>query len=145
MNPQNVFCPNIACPARGQQGKGNIEIHSRKEKRYMCRVCDKSFSGTKGTIFYRLRTDSKIVIQVVTLLAYGCPVQAIVQAFELDERTVKSWHERAGQHCQSVHERIVEESATGNSSASEVKAGEYLELVELQGRSEEHTSELQSR
>jgi transposase-like protein len=124
MNPQNVFCPNIACPARGQQGKGNIEIHSRKEKRYMCRVCDKSFSGTKGTIFYRLRTDPKIVIQVVTLLAYGCPVQAIVQAFELDERTVKSWHERAGQHCQSVHERIVEESELDleQVQADEIKA-----------------------
>ena len=124
MNPQKVFCPKIECMARGQQGKGNIEIHSRKEKRYICRVCGKSFSATKGTIFYRLRTDPKIVIQVVTLLAYGCPVQAIVQAFELDERTVKSWHVRAGEHCQSVHEHIVEESELDleQVQADEIKA-----------------------
>jgi hypothetical protein len=29
-----------------------------------------------------------LVIAVVTLLAYGCPLQAIVAAFGLDERTV---------------------------------------------------------
>ncbi len=59
---------------------------------------------------YRLRTDPKIVLQVVIFLACGCSVLAIVQAFELDERTVESWHKRAGEHCQAVHESLVEES-----------------------------------
>jgi hypothetical protein len=49
-------------------------------------------------------------MQVLTLLAYGCPVQAIVKAFGLDERTVCDWHRRAGQHCQQVHEHLVENS-----------------------------------
>ena len=57
-------------------------------------------------IFYRLQTDPVIVIQVITLLAYGCPMQAIVQAFGLDERTIKGWHKRAGKDCQAVHEHI---------------------------------------
>ena len=47
---------------------------------------------------------------VLVLLAYGCPVQAIVKAFVLDERTVRDWHRRAGQHCQQVHEHLVENS-----------------------------------
>jgi transposase-like protein len=47
---------------------------------------------------------------VIVLLAYGCPVQAIVKAFGLDERTVCDWHRRAGQHCQRVHEHLVESS-----------------------------------
>ena len=29
MDPTTVFCPNLACPARGQTGQGNIGIHSR--------------------------------------------------------------------------------------------------------------------
>jgi hypothetical protein len=45
---------------------------------------------------------------VVILLSHGCPVQAIVKAFDLDERTVSDWPERAGTHCQSVHEHLVE-------------------------------------
>ncbi len=108
MNPQTVFCPNIECPARGQQGEGNIEVHSRKEKRYICHVCAHTFSATKGTLFYRLRTDSVRVMLVITLLAYGCPLPAIVAAFGYDERTVKEWWERSGKHCRAVHEHLVE-------------------------------------
>lgn len=110
MNPQKVFCPNMECPARGQSGKGNIHVHSQKDERYYCAVCEQTFSASKGTIFYRLRYDPTIVMYVVILLAYGCPVQAIVKAFGLDERTVADWHERAGKHCQSVHAHLVEQS-----------------------------------
>jgi len=110
MNPQEIFCPNMACPARGQTGKGNIHVHSQKDKRFICDVCQDTFTTSKGTIFYRLRNDPKIVMYVIILLAYGCPLQAIVKAFDLDERTVRDWHERAGKHCQSVHEKIVEHS-----------------------------------
>jgi hypothetical protein len=36
MDPTTVFCPNLACAARGQSGQGNISIHSRKEQRFLC-------------------------------------------------------------------------------------------------------------
>jgi IS1 family transposase len=55
-----------------------------------------------------LRTSREVVVIVVTLLAFGCPVQAIVQAFGLDERTVASWRDRAGKQCQRVHQAIIE-------------------------------------
>ena len=44
MNPTLAFCPNLACPARGQAGKGNISMHSRKEKRLLCRQYGKTFT-----------------------------------------------------------------------------------------------------
>lgn len=110
MNPRELFCPNMGCPARGQVDKGNIHMHSLQEKRCTCKVCGQTFTTTAGTIFYRLRHAPELVIQVITLLAYGCPVQAIVKAFGLDERTVCDWHRRAGQHCQQVHEHLVENS-----------------------------------
>ena len=46
---------------------------------------------------------------VLTLLNHGCPTQAIVAAFGLDERTVARWLAQAGQHCQRVHEHLVEQ------------------------------------
>jgi transposase-like protein len=110
MNPHDIFCPNIDCLARGQIGKDNIGVHSRKEKRYICNVCEQSFATTKGTIFYRLRTEPKTVLLVIALLAYGCPIQAIVHAFGFDERTVRDWWQRAGKHCQKVHEQKVEQA-----------------------------------
>ena len=56
-----------------------------------------------------LRTDEEKVAMVVTLLCYGCPLQAIVHAFGLDERTVAAWQKRAGKHCQRVHTAVVEQ------------------------------------
>lgn len=110
MNPHRIFCPNTACPARGHVDAGNISVHSRKERRYRCTECGRTFAETKGTIFYRVRTETAIVTQVITLLAYGCPLQAIVQAFGFDERTVKEWWQRAGVQCQAVHEHIIGQS-----------------------------------
>lgn len=107
MNPQTSFCPNIDCPARGQSGKGNIAVHSQKEMRFICQVCGHTFTTSKGTLFYRLRTDAQTVLLVITLLAYGCPLQAIVRAFGFDERTVKNWWLRAGEHCRLVHDQVV--------------------------------------
>lgn len=46
---------------------------------------------------------------VLTLLSHGCPTQAIVAAFGLDERTVARWLAGAGAHCQRVHEHLVEQ------------------------------------
>ena len=83
---------------------------NQKDKRCICEVCGQTFTTTKGTIFYRLRSDPQLVMCVIVLLAYGCPTQAIVKAFGLDERTVSDWQARAGKHCQQVHEHWVESS-----------------------------------
>jgi transposase-like protein len=49
-----------------------------------------------------------MVMKVMILLSYGCPRQAIVHAFGLDERTVADWQKRAGKHCQQMHEALVQ-------------------------------------
>jgi transposase-like protein len=109
MDPTTTFCPNEHCPARGQTGLGNIGIHSQKEQRFICHACHKTFSARTGTVFYRLRTSAETVILIVTLLAHGCPLQAIVAAFGFDERTVAAWWARSGRQGQAVHEYLVEQ------------------------------------
>jgi transposase-like protein/IS1 family transposase len=122
MDPTTVFCPNRNCPATGQTGQGNIGLHSRKEPRFICHACDKTFSATKGTVFYRLRTSAETVVMVVTLLAHGCPVQAIVAAFGCDERTVAAWWARSGRQGHAVHESLVEQPrALGQVQADELR------------------------
>ena len=90
-------------------GEGAITIHDKQRRRYRCKVCKKTFSERRGTMFEGLRKPIELIVIVITLLAYGCPVQAIVQAFKLDERTVAQWRDQAGQHCQQVHKAIVEQ------------------------------------
>lgn len=91
-------------------GEGNIHLHSQKEERYRCNVCGQTFSATKGTLFYRLRTDPTVVVTVLTLLAYGCPIEAIVAAYQFDKRTVKAWWRRAGAQCKTVHHHLLEDA-----------------------------------
>jgi transposase-like protein len=127
MDPRQQFCHNVDCPARGQVGQGNIGVHSQAEQRYMCHTCGRTFAATTGTAFYRLRTAADLVTVVLTLLSHGCPPQAIVAAFGLDERTVAGWLARAGSHCQQVHAHLVQQ---GHGDLQHVQADElWVKLV----------------
>jgi hypothetical protein len=83
-------------------------IHSQKEQRYRCKRCSRTFSATRGTALYRMHKPKELVLTVVTLLAYGCPVQAIFAAFSLDRRTVARWQRESAVQCKRVHEHLIE-------------------------------------
>ena len=122
MNPHDTWCPNVACPASGQAGKGNIGIHSRTDQRFICRQCGKTFGARTGTLFYRRRTDEAIITQVVTLLSYGCPVVAIEAAFGLQAATIRAWGEAAGAHAEAVHAaQVVRPRDLGHVQADELR------------------------
>ncbi len=95
------------CPARGHTGRGNLKIHCRRRGRYRCTACRKTFSARRGTPFYHAKTAPEIITQVLTLIAYGCPIGAIEAAFSLQRRTVRAWLTKAGAHCRAVHEQLV--------------------------------------
>jgi transposase-like protein len=122
MDPSTIFCPHLGCPDKGLIGQGNIRIHSRAERRYRCTTCEHTFTVTTNTPFYRLRHAADLVTLVVTLLAHGCPIPAIVAAFRLDERTVRDWLHRAGAHGAALHTHLVQDVAVGQVQADEIRA-----------------------
>jgi transposase-like protein len=122
MDPSHVFCPNLDCPARGRVGQGNIGVHSQKESRFSCSVCGQTFSARRGTVFFRCRVAPAVILQVLTLIAYGCPIPAIVAAFGFQARTVRQWVRAAGAHCERLHEQQVEQPrALGQVQADELR------------------------
>jgi transposase-like protein len=127
MDPQARSCHNPDCPTRGRLGLGNIRVHSRKERRYRCTACDRTFAATHDTPLYRLKKPAELVTIVLTLLSHGCPLQAIVVAFGLDERTVAAWRDRAGRHGRRFHEHHV---LSGQVELGHVQADElYVKAV----------------
>src|SRR5438445_8156731 len=124
MCPQVLFCPTQTCPSRGVIGAGNLRVHDSLRNRWRCRVCGKTFSGNKGTIFYGLKYDSQLVTWVINLLALGCPLQAIVVTFGVNERTVADWLKRAGEHAEVVHQHLVvsQPRDLGQVQADEIRA-----------------------
>jgi hypothetical protein len=121
MNPQGQFCHNPDCWAYGRAGEGHIVIHSQRDRRYRCMRCDRTFAATRGTALYRAHKSHALVVQVVTLLAHGCPAQAIVAAFGLDERTVARYQREAGTQCRRVHDHL---GAAGRVALGQVQADE---------------------
>jgi len=59
------------------------------------------------TLCEELHTPMSFMVIVITLVASGCPRQAMVHAFGLDERTIAPWRDRAGVPCQRVHEAMM--------------------------------------
>jgi transposase-like protein len=102
MRPEVAVCPNSACGA-----SDHIDVHSRIERRYKCHSCGKTFAETCGTSLYGLKQPFWLVVLVLSSLAGGCPVPAIVFAFGLDERTVADWQHKAGAHAKVMQEQIV--------------------------------------
>src|SRR5437763_11796339 len=121
IDPLGQCCHNPACWAYGRRGEGHVVIHSQRERRYRCRRCAKTFSATTGTALYRAHLPHDLVVQLVTLLAHGCPPRAIVAAFGLDERTVARYQREAGAQCRRVHEHLVQ---AGRVTLGQVQADE---------------------
>jgi transposase-like protein len=109
MDATKQFCPNSECKSRGEIGQGNIVIHSRKRLRYQCKTCGRTFNYRTGTAIEGLHKPTELFTTVTSLLAYGCPIQAIVYTYQLDERTVADWQDRAGKHCEKVHQAKIEQ------------------------------------
>jgi transposase-like protein len=124
MNPSEHFCTNLDCPLRGLTQQGNLWIHSRHPLRLRCKQCGMTFRPTKNTPFYRLQYEATFVTQMVALISYGCPLQAIVQVFHIEERTLSRWCDRAGDHAQQFHQSEVQTSRvdTQHVQADELQA-----------------------
>jgi transposase-like protein len=130
MNPRDVWCPNLACPARGQRGRGNIGVHSQQERRYRCHVCHKTFGARRGTIFHRRRTDEARIVLVISLVSWGCPLVALEHAFGLQAQTIREWLEAAGGHAEAVHQaQVVQPRDLGQVQADEVRVKTQCGIV----------------
>ena len=94
-----------------------------------CKQCCKTFTTTKGTAFYRVRTPAETISVVLTLMAHGCPLPAIVVAFGCDERTVAAWFMRAGCQAQAVQTPGVEQPEDlGQVQADEIRVKQQGKL-----------------
>jgi len=105
----------------GKVGQGNIVIHDSSRGRYRCNICKKTFNKRRGTALEGIRKPDDLFVIVISLLSQGCPIQAIVYTYKLDERTVADWQMRAGLHCEKVHKDKIEQ---GNLDPKQVQVDE---------------------
>ena len=104
--PKGLYCPNPDCSVFGQEEGQALERHAYygpgRTTQYLCRVCGKTFSETKGTFFYRLRIPREKILTALAMVAEGGGIRATARAMGVDKDTIQRWVERAGQHTQEV-------------------------------------------
>lgn len=105
MEQQPLNLKLMSCPHCGETER--LGVHVEAERRLICHSCGRTFAETKGTVFFGLHYPIWVIVLVLTLLAYGCPLATIVAAFYVDERTVALWHRKAGQQGQRVQREVV--------------------------------------
>jgi hypothetical protein len=93
----------------GLIGQGNIVIHDSRRGRLKCKICKGTFNKRRGTALEGIRKPEGLFVTVISLISWGCPIQAIVHTYHLDERTVADWELRAGWHCEKVHQDQIEQ------------------------------------
>ena len=123
MRPELVVCPKSDCGASDRIG-----VHSHTKRQYICHACGKTFAETTGTMLYDLKHPAWLILLVLALLAYGCPIPAIVMAFGLDERTVAAWQLKAGRHAKQVQQDVV---CQGNVDLGQVQADELYTKTQV--------------
>jgi len=103
------FCLNEACEDYQKVHYENMMKHGKTEKgvqRYFCKTCKKSFTETKGTMFYRCRHTEEEIAECMSLLGDRNSLAAIHRMKGIKEETVAKWLEKASSHVKQF-ERIV--------------------------------------
>jgi transposase-like protein len=108
------FCPNKTCPDFGKlqdgQSKRNIKKYGRTRngtQRFQCKSCGRTFTATKGTIFYRRRTPMVEILEVLALIAEGARISSLARVKGHKEDTILNWLEEAGNHVASIEAMLL--------------------------------------
>jgi len=108
------FCPNEACRDYGKLQNGQTQANIRKfgktrrgVQRYQCKTCERTFTETKGTIFYRKRTPERELLETLALLAEGNRISSLSRVKGFKEDTILEWLREAADHAEQVEEVLL--------------------------------------
>ncbi len=109
------WCPNENCPeygrCQGAQQHNIVKYGTTKAgcQRYKCKTCGKTFTATKGTLFYRRRTARTEIIDTLALIAEGSRISSLARAKGHKTDTIIAWVREAGEHAAAIEAVLVGE------------------------------------
>ena len=103
------FCQNEGCEDYQKVDHGNMVKNGKTDigvQRYLCKTCNKSFTATKGTMFYRIRHSKEEVVECMAMLGDRSSLAAIHRVKGIKEETVCKWLEKAVAHVEQFKRLI---------------------------------------
>src|SRR5437763_6429051 len=105
-----TFCLNEACKDYKKFMPDNVIKYGQTEKgvqRYRCKTCKKTYTETKGTMFYRCRHSEEEIVECMQMVGDRNSLAAIHRIKGIKEETVCNWLEKAASHIEQFEEGIV--------------------------------------
>ena len=107
---EGYACPNLQCASFGITdaqihalvGDGR-HGHVERIQTFRCQACRTSFTSSRNTPLYSLKTPSQQVAIVLSALAEGLDPSATERVFGSRQATITTWLFRAGEHAHTLH------------------------------------------
>ena len=106
------FCPNEECELYGDSEAARI-IRFGKTKngtqRYQCKECNRTFTATHGTVFYRRQASRETILETLALLAEGVRISSIARAKGIKADTILDWLRAAARQAATVEDALLKD------------------------------------
>jgi len=108
-------CPNPECSHYRLMKRGNVSAlatyltQSGKRRIFGCKVCGRSFSEMRDTVFFDLRTPEEKVMMALKMVLVKVGLSSISFVLGVTEETVLEWLRRAALKAQQINEHLVRE------------------------------------
>ena len=82
---------------------------SGRRRIFKCSSCAESFSETRETVFFDLRTEEEKVIMALKMVLVRCELTAISFVLGVTEETVLCWLDRAATKAEEINQHLLRE------------------------------------
>src|SRR3989449_7782706 len=106
-------CPNPDCSLYNRMHKGNVSAistymtQSGKRRILYCTQCERSFSETRDTVFFDLRTPEEKVMMALKMLLVKVDLAGISFVLGVTEDTVLAWLQRAAHKAAEINAHLL--------------------------------------
>jgi len=108
-------CPNRECPQYSLLNRGNVKAlstyltHSGKRRIFQCTGCGTTFSETRDTVFFDLRTPEEKVMMALKMLLVKVDLAGISFVLGVTEETTLEWLRRAARQAAVINAQLLRE------------------------------------
>jgi IS1 family transposase/transposase-like protein len=108
-------CPNSDCSHYRLMNRGNISAistyltQSGKRRIFLCSKCERTFSETRDTVFFDLKTPEEKIIMALKMLLVKVALSDIGFVLGVTEATVLEWLRRAAQKAEEINAHLLRE------------------------------------
>jgi transposase-like protein len=106
-------CPNPDCSSYRLLNRGNVSAistyltQSGKRRIFRCKDCERTFSETRDTVFFDLRTVEDKVIMALKMLLVKVALSDMGFVLGVTEETVLEWLRRAAQKAHEINTHLL--------------------------------------